>query len=246
MKLLMIDIETAPIQAYAWGLWDPRIAINQIVSPGYTLCFAAKWYGERNIQFHGLNTCDDKTMIQRAHKLLDEADAVCHFNGRKFDIPVLNKEFVRHHLKPPSPYKQIDLLQTCRRQFRFESNKLDYVSQYLGLGKKTSHKGMELWRACMDGDESAWRLMERYNRQDVRLLERLHDELRPWIRNYPNVNVFDAEPGCCPKCGSDRQQRRGYQITTTRRYARFQCRDCGAWYRSVACEPGRATYSEAA
>lgn len=242
----MLDIETAPHKVYAWGLWDQRIALNQIVEAGYTLCYAAKWHDSREIIFDSVHKSKPDKMIRGVHKLLDEADAVCHYNGERFDVPTLEGEFVKHGLLPPAPFKQIDLLKTCRRRFKFASNKLDYVSQLLGLGQKTAHKGMPLWHACMEGDEQAWRIMERYNRQDVRLLERLHDTLRPWIKNYPNVSVFDADGECCPKCGGDKFQRRGYAVTQTRRYARLQCRTCGSWLQSTACEPGSAKLKAAA
>jgi len=224
----MLDIETAPHKVYAWGLYDQRIALNQIVEPGYTLCYAAKWHGSREMLFDSVQHSKPLAMLKGVHKLLDEADAVCHYNGERFDIPTLEGEFAIHGLNPPSPIKHIDLLKTCRRRFKFASNKLDYVAQRFGLGKKTAHKGMPLWHACMQGDAAAWRIMERYNRQDVRLLEKLHDELRPWIKNYPNVGVFDGRQ-CCPKCGHTRVQSRGSYVTRDRKYPQFQCRGCFSW-----------------
>jgi rubredoxin len=104
---------------------------------------------------------------------------------------------------------------------------------------------MPLWTACMDGDAAAWKLMEKYNRQDVKLLEDLYNEVLPWIPNHPNRNNY-GESHVCPNCGSEKHQRRGYAVTTTRRYARMQCRDCGTWFRSTDCEPGRAGYVVAA
>jgi hypothetical protein len=233
MKILLLDIETAPHRVYAWGLFDQRIGINQIVEPGYTLCYSAKWLGDRGMMFDSVHQTDPDKMFRGVHKLLNEADAVCHYNGRKFDIPTLNGEFIRRNMPPPSPYKQIDLLTVCRGQARFASNKLDYVSQLLGLGQKTHHKGMPLWHACMEGDDAAWRIMERYNRQDVRLLERLHNYLRPWIKNYPNHGAFNGDH-CCPVCSSKKIQSRGYYVTRHRKYPQGQCRQCFAWLYMVA------------
>jgi hypothetical protein len=245
MRVLLLDIETAPHRAYVWGLFDQRIATNQIVEPGYTLCFAAKWLGESGITFDSVRQSKPKAMLRKAHALLDQADAVCHFNGSHFDIPTLQGEFALHGMKPPAPFKQIDLLATCRRQFRFASNKLDYVTQRFGLGKKTQHKGMPLWHACMQGDAAAWRVMERYNRQDVRLLERLHDELLPWIKNYPNRSVHSGRE-VCPSCGGSHYQQRGASITAGCRYPRFQCQDCGKWFRGVTALSRRTGFREAA
>lgn len=245
MKVLFLDIETAPHKGYFWGLWDQRIGTNQIVEHGYTLCFSARWLGERELIFDSIFQSKPDAMFRKVHKLLDEADAVCHYNGRKFDIPTLQGEFVRRKMLPPAPFKHIDLLTTCRRQFRFASNKLDYVAELLGLGQKVQHKGMPLWTACMAGDAAAWRLMEHYNKQDVRLLERLYRELLPWIKNHPNQGAYDGGE-CCPNCAGQRFQRRGYAVSQSRRYARLQCRDCGTWIQSVRCEPGSARLKGAA
>lgn len=81
-------------------------------------------------------------MLKQIHALLNEADAVVHYNGAKFDIPTLNKEFILHGLPPPAPYKQIDLLRTARSQFKFPSNKLDYIAQALDLGKRLNIEDM--------------------------------------------------------------------------------------------------------
>lgn len=245
MKILLLDIETAPHRVYAWGLFDQRIATNQIVEPGYTLCWSAKWLDSRELLFDSVHQSKPEAMLRRIHKLLDEADAVIHYNGRKFDIPTLNGEFALAGMAPPSPFKQIDLLAVCRRQFRFASNKLDYVAQRFGLGQKTQHKGMPLWHACMQGDESAWRVMEKYNRQDVRLLEKLYRQILPWIKTHPNIGAYSGEV-CCPNCGGDSFQRRGYAVSQTRRYARLQCRGCGSWLQSATSEPGAAKLKHAA
>lgn len=228
MKILLLDIETAPNLVHVWGLWQQNVGINQIMAAGYTLCYAAKWYKEKPVMFDSVFKSEPKDMIQGVHSLLDEADAVVHFNGRKFDIPTLNKEFVMYGMAPPSPYKQIDLLQTSRSQFKFPSNKLDYVSQQLGLGSKVKHMGHELWVKCMAGDAKAWKEMEKYNKQDVVLLESLYDRFMPWIKSHPNHSLYESIE-CCINCGSNKLQKRGYARTQAGTYERFQCQSCGRW-----------------
>ena len=224
----MLDIETSPNTAHVWGLWQQNVSINQLMESSYVLCYAAKWLGEEDIYFDSVHQSKPKTMLKGIHALLDSADAVIHYNGTKFDIPTLNKEFLLGKLLPPSPYKQIDLLRVVRSNFRFPSNKLDYVSQRLGLGKKHAHEGHELWVKCMNGDKDAWKRMEEYNIQDVVLLESLYDNLLPWIKNPPNRNLYSESP-CCPTCGHEHLQKRGTAISTTGTYQRYQCRSCGSW-----------------
>ena len=230
MKTLLLDIETAPNRVYSWGLWDQNIATNQVEDSSYILCWAAKWLGAPKVYFESAEKQTRKQMLRDIHKLLDEADVALHYNGTKFDIPTLNKEFIKNGFPPPSPYKQLDLLRVARQAFRFESNKLDYVSQALEIGQKVKHEGFGLWVACMKGDPKAWRKMGRYNRGDVRLLEALYKRLRPWIERHPNASAF-ANKLACPKCGSDRTQRRGDQVAMTRTYRRYQCLTCGGWFK---------------
>jgi DNA polymerase elongation subunit (family B) len=144
----LLDIETAPNTAHIWGLFKQNISINQIMESSYVLCWSAKWYGKDEIMFSSVHKSRPKAMLNNIYLLLAEADAVIHYNGTKFDIPTLNKEFLLYGMTPPAPYKQIDLLRVAKNQFRFPSNKLDYVAQALGLGKKTKHIGHELWIQC--------------------------------------------------------------------------------------------------
>ena len=228
MKILLLDIETSPNTAHVWGLWQQNVSINQLMESSYVLCYAAKWLGEEDIYFDSVHQSKPKPMLKGIHGLLDEADAVIHYNGTKFDIPTLNKEFLLSKLLPPSPYKQIDLLRVVRSNFRFPSNKLDYVSQRLNLGSQHAHEGHSLWVKCMNGDKDAWKRMEEYNIQDVVLLESLYNELLPWIKNAPNRNLYQDIAGC-PTCGSSNLQKRGTAISTTGSYQRYQCKSCGSW-----------------
>jgi len=228
MKILLLDIESSPNTAHVWGLWQQNVSINQLMESSYVLCYAAKWLGEEDIYFDSVHQSKPKSMLKGIHGLLDSADAVIHYNGTKFDIPTLNKEFLLNKLLPPSPYKQIDLLRVVRSNFRFPSNKLDYVSQRLSLGSKHAHEGHDLWVKCMNGDKDAWKRMEDYNIQDVVLLEGLYNELLPWIKNHPNQNLFSDISGC-PTCGSKNLQKRGTAISTTGSYQRYQCKSCGSW-----------------
>jgi hypothetical protein len=124
----------------------------------------------------------------------------------------------------------VDCLKEVKRMFRFQSNKLDFVSQALDIGAKSSHEGFELWVKCMKGDKDAWKRMEKYNRQDVRLLQDLYTKLRPWIEKHPNIGAFEDIPAC-PKCGSEKRQQRGYSVTQLLKYPRYQCMSCGGWFR---------------
>lgn len=236
MKILALDIETAPNLVHVWGLWNQNVGLPQIIDSGYVMCVSAKWVGDNSIEFYSIYRNGPKQMLKNVHKLLEEADAVIHYNGTKFDIPTLNKEFLLYGLKPPAPYKQIDLLRVARNQFKFPSNKLDYVAQALGLGKKTKHIGHELWIQCMSNNEEAWKQMEEYNKNDVILLEKVYEKLKPWIKGHVNHSLFNEDSLVCPNCGNKHYHRRGFQYTNACKYQRYQCLDCGNWFRGTKSE----------
>lgn len=228
MKILALDIETSPHVAWVWGLWKQNVAISQIAKTGSTICWSAKWLGDDDVLFSSIHTSDEQAMLEYLWSLLDEADAVVHYNGQKFDIPTLNKEFVQYGWEPPSPYKQIDLYQIVKKQFKFASNKLDFVSQALGIGCKTEHKGFELWLGCMEGDNESWQIMEEYNKQDVILVEELYNHVLPWIYNHPNHALYSSsERPVCPNCGSDHVVKKGIAYTKVQTYQRYKCESCG-------------------
>jgi DNA polymerase elongation subunit (family B) len=235
-KLTHIDIETAPNQAFVWGFWKQNISQNQIVDTSRVLCFSAKEHGSKKIQFFSEKKDGQEEMLLQAWDILNQSDAVCHYNGDRFDLPTLNKEFLKLGWTPPAPYKSIDLLRAVKKIARFGMNKLDHVSQELGIGEKGSHEGFLLWVKCMQGDKKAWAIMEKYNKQDVLLLEKLYDRLLPWIPNLPNRSVYD-ELDVCPKCGSNHLDPRGFSYTQTSKFQRYKCGSCGGWSRSRASEP---------
>ena len=116
---------------------------------------------------------------------------------------------------------------SIRKYFKFDSNRLDDLGQYLGVGRKLKHIGFALWLLCMQGDAKSWRQMKRYNKQDISLLERVYYLLRAWATNHPNVNQGGS---ACPTCGSTDVQKRGWSYTLLRQKRRFQCNNCHGWH----------------
>jgi DNA polymerase elongation subunit (family B) len=232
MKILLLDLETAPNLVHVWGLFKQNIAISQIIDSSYVMCWAAKWLGEQEVMFGSMRQ-GRKNMLKRLYKLMDEAEVLVHYNGNRFDVPTANKEFLLQGWAPPSTAQQIDLLKTARQKFKFPSNKLDYIAKALKVGGKTKHAGHELWVKCLNGDEQAWQEMENYNKNDVVLLEQVYYKLLPWIKSHPNVGVY-SESISCPHCGGLHLNKRGFHYTQTMKYQRYQCKSCGAWSRAKA------------
>jgi len=161
--------------------------------------------------------------------MIDEADAIIHYNGKAFDMKHLNREFLLNDppLPPPSSYRNIDLLTTMRQNFKMASNKLEWVSIQLGYEGKIQHRGVQLWIDCQEeNDLKAWREMKQYNIRDVTEMEPIYYDLLPWISNHPNWGHY-IEGGCCRNCGSKRIKKDGWERKTVVPYQRYRCLDCG-------------------
>lgn len=234
MRILCLDIETSPQLGWFFGrLWEHHY-INQAALEAHTdvMCFAARWLGEKEWHFYTYN--DKLEMLDAAWALLDEADVVVTWNGKSFDIPQLNREFIREGLTPPSPYKQIDLYLTSRKKFYFASNKLGDVAQYLGVGGKHPHEGFDLWLKCINNDPAAWKIMEKYNKQDVVLLEKLYPIFTPWLIDAPSAAAWTGDITTCtkPGCGGH-LKKQGFAYTAQSKFQQFKCDKCGSWIRST-------------
>lgn len=224
-------MESSFLLAGVWGLWNNNVALNQLLSTGQLLSWSAKFKGEKIES----RWWDEWDFLERLHALLSEADVVVSYNGKKFDIPMINREFVKAGYGPPAPYKQVDLIETVKKQFRLPSNKLEFVLKDFNVGSKMQHEGFGLWIKCMQGDEKAKATMLKYNRKDVTELEKLHARLDGWVVGAPNAALYLTkmpDSPVCPHCGGTHIQNRGFAYTNTGRFQRHYCTDCKSWSRS--------------
>tara|TARA_R110000744_G_scaffold259256_1_gene374392 strand:- start:1099 stop:2172 length:1074 start_codon:yes stop_codon:yes gene_type:complete len=235
-KILTLDIETAPLRATVWGIWQQNVPVSRINTDWYCLSWAAKWFGSDDVIYEDKretwNTEDDYNLIQGMWKLLDEADMVITQNGKKFDIKRLNTRFLMHGMKPPSNFKHVDTLQEAKRWFNFSSNKLEFMTDKLcKVYKKLKHgayAGNTLWDACLAGDMKAWDEMEEYNIYDVLSLEELYTIMRPYMKLHPNLNVFYDDNKLRCNCGGEEFSHNGYHYSNLSKFDRFSCDSCGS------------------
>lgn len=238
-KILLVDIETAPIVAYVWGLWENNVALNQIKSDWYVLSWSAKWLGDppNKIMYADQRNAkdieNDSAILKKLWHLIDEADIVVGQNSVKFDLPKLNARFAINGMKPPSSYRQIDTLRLAKRYFGFTSNKLEYMTDKLCTKyKKLKSKkfpGFEMWKECLAGNKEAWKSMEKYNKYDVLSLEELYLKLAPWDKNPINLNVYkDGHDHECNACGGKNFTKQGFRYTNLGKFQRLICTSCGA------------------
>lgn len=221
-KVLFFDIENSPKLIWAWDLYETNSL--KVEEQSKLISFSYKWQGDKHVKVHSLRNNTPKGLLNRLHELLNEADIVVGHNSKQFDTKMVNGFFIHNGLLPTRPYRQIDTLQIAKSRFRFASNHLNDLGEYLGCGKKVKTGGIDLWFKCMAGDKKAWRLMEEYNKQDTVLLEAVYNKLMPWAENQPNTyhGLF------CPKCGGEVQFRGPYE---NHHFIgkRYRCNKCFSW-----------------
>ena len=235
-KVLLLDIETAPILAHVWGIWQENVGLNQIKKDWHILSWAAKWLDEDKMFYQDNRKAgkidDDSKILQGIWDLMDEADIIVTHNGKKFDEKKLNTRFIINGLSKPSSYKHIDTLQIAKKHFAPTSFKLEHLAKILKVKfQKSQHKkfpGFALWEACLAGIDSAWKEMEHYNKQDVLVLEAVFKKLRPWATTLPNFAVYyDGHQHVC-SCGSKTFKKNGFDYTNSSKFQRYKCKKCGA------------------
>lgn len=236
-RTLLLDIENSPNLAYVYKVWQTDIHADMLQETSEVISFAYKWLGEDDLGFYSKYHNGKRPMILKAWELLNEADVVMTYYGKKHDVPHLNTEFIKIEYPPPSPFKHIDLYDTVKARFNFTYHSLDFVCKQLGLTGKTDKITFPVWLAAIKGSADAWEQIKQYNIGDVQALEDLYNRVQPWVKSHPSWAVFTGNH-VCPSCGSSNLQRRGFAHTAVSVYQRWQCQDCGAWSRTTKRDSG--------
>lgn len=222
-KLLFLDIETEPIKAFVWNVWDQNISKEMMIKDWTILSWAAKWQGSDKILQMDVDRTSEKKMLKGMWRLMDKAEIIVTQNGKKFDEKKLNSRFIYYNMGKPSSYRHIDTLKLAKKYFGFTFNSLAYLAKYLKTKhQKLEHKkypGFELWLACMDGVKDAWKHMRQYNIFDVVVLEEVYDRLIPWDPAF-------RTPDKCT-CGSTSFKKIGFFLAAVgAKYQRYRCNSC--------------------
>lgn len=228
-KILLYDIETAPLLSYTWGLYEQNVV--EVERDWYILSVAWKWLGEKKVHVMSLpqfktwekDREDDKEIVKKLWELFNEAKVIVAHNGNAFDIKKSNVRFLVNGMQPPSPYKTVDTKVVAKNKFRFDSNSLNNLGEYLKLGKKVETGGFKLWKGCMERDEASWKKMMKYNKQDVVLLEKVYLKLLPWMTTHPYIG------GECKNCGGSNLIKKGTDQRKNGLHQEWKCLDCGSW-----------------
>lgn len=172
---------------------------------------------------------DDKKLVKGLAALLNEADIVITQNGKSFDVKKLNARAIINGLPPIKSPRHTDILREGRKVFKFTSHKLEYVSENLNKKyKKLKHSeypGFDLWKAVLNGDKKAWKVMEKYTIHDVLATEEAYSILQGWIKIQNMAAYYDDLKIRCV-CGSTNLIKRGPVYTDAGKFQGYYCKYC--------------------
>jgi len=254
-RILWYDIETSLQTAAIFQLGgNDWIRPENLLTERYVISICWQWAGESKIHSVSLlddpnrfakDPTDDYYVLETFHKIYSQADCTVAHYGDSFDKKYVMTRMLKHGLEPLPPIPTVDTKKVCKQQFYFNSNSLDYVGKFLGLGGKINTPS-GLWLTILkEGNNKeavkAIKTMVEYNKRDVALLRDVYNKLLPYIPNRLNRELFGQTVGC-PTCGSNKVQSRGFQHAITRTYRRFQCQGkCKGWFRILKTDKGSST-----
>jgi len=230
-KRLYFDIEVSANVGLFWQSgFKLNIGTENIIKERAVICICYKWEEDKDVYYlHWDRKQCDKKLLQEFIKVANEADELVGHNGDKFDLAWVRTRCLFHRLEMFPTYTTIDTLKVARSKFRFNSNRLDYIGKFLGLGQKL-HTDFDLWKNIMlKNDKVALNKMIDYCIQDVILLEKVHKELSLHIPAKTHYGViFGGDRGSCPECGSDDIVRNNKRVTASGLVkVQMRCKTCG-------------------
>ena len=236
-KRLFFDIETSPNIGLFWEAgYKKNIDYSNIIKERAIICICYKWEDSKDV---GYLTWDskqcDKKMLLKFIEIANNADEMVGHNGDRFDLAWIRTRCLFHRINVFPVYTTIDTLKLSRSKFKFNSNKLDYIAKYLGMGEKIKTE-FGLWKAIvLNKDKEAMAKMVKYCQQDVRLLEKVYKELSTHIFAKTHYGViFGEDRGSCPECGSDEIVRMCNRVTASGvKKIQFQCKTCNKYHTKV-------------
>jgi hypothetical protein len=245
-KVLLLDVETSPMEAYIWDLVQRGGYIQPafLKKPWAMLTWAAKWLFDDKIYSGRVNTSEshnrlDGSVVKPIWKLMDKAHVIVTHNGDRFDLKRLNARFALNNYPPVAPYQSIDTLKIAKSVFDIPAFKLNFLNKYFSLRQmKADAGGFQTWKDCVDGStheirDAALQKMLAYNEQDILAGEDLYVKVRPWMKSHPNLALYmDSDEPMCSRCLNTELEYCGPYATMVSKFHAYRCTQCGGIVRS--------------
>lgn len=234
VKRLFMDIETSPNIGIFWSAgYKQQISYDNIVKERAIICICYKWANSNKVySLTWDKNQDDKAMLEQFIQIANQADEIVAHNGDKFDLPWIRTRCLYHRIPMFPQYTTLDTLKGARSKFKFNSNRLDYIAKYLGVGGKTS-TGFDLWKdAVLHNSKKALKDMVNYCKNDVVILEDVYNEMSPYLPSKTHHGVLEGKRvSSCPNCASDNTKvvKKRVNARGSKTY-QLQCQSCGKYH----------------
>jgi len=230
-KRLIFDLETSPNIVYSWRVgYKIQLDFNNILQERAIICICWKWEDEDHVWSLKWDKGNDAEMLREFIEIANQADEIIAHNGDRFDMPWLRTRCLKHGIQCFPSYKTIDTLKMARSKFYFNSNRLDYISQFIG-GKSKLPTDFNLWKKVMSGDKRALNQMVEYCCNDVLMLEEVYNELSKYAEPKTNIAVLEGKAKWfCPYCTSSKVHLNKTRVSAMGILRRQMLCECGRYF----------------
>ena len=218
--------------SYALGFFFPSKKPQYIPARNIThhqYCICASWSWDHEVSVYNVKCkkpWDDKNIVIKLSKLINEADVITAHNGDNFDMKHINTLLIKHELPPIPERKTLDTLKIARKYFAFAGNSLSDLLRFFNIGDKEEKPD---WYEATMGKKEAMDQVIKYCNVDVLQQKKILEKFKPFIKNYPTIRHHKQRPENCDACGSKRiwvkdkcQWRSGNKFVTI-----YACAECG-------------------
>lgn len=189
-KILFYDIEVSPCMGFFWRPgYNLTITPESIIQESAIICISYKWQGDNKVHSLKWNNGDDKKLLEDFYKIVSKADIICGHNNKSFDDKWIRTRALFHRIAMPNKFNSIDTYRMAKSGFRFNSNKLDYISKFTGSSGKIS-TSYDMWKKIvLNNDKQSLADMIKYCEQDVLELENTYNVLQEYspIKKFRRV-----------------------------------------------------------
>lgn len=236
-KRLFFDLETSYNIVKAWRIgYDINLDHTSIIQERAIICVAYKWDGDKDVKYLTWNKGCDGELVKKFAEILNSADEVIGHNSDRFDTKWLRTRCLYHGVALTPFIQSIDTLKEAKKLFLFNSNKLDYISKFLGAEGKIETGGLELWDdIILRNNKKSLRKMVEYCMNDVAILQDVFNKLNPYLKNKVTKTIRLEGNGInCVECGSQNIVKHKLRISAAgRQTQQYHCKTCGK-YHSIA------------
>ena len=230
MNRLFFDIEVSPNVVLSWRLGRKiNIDASNLLKERAIICIGYKWESEKKAKVLAWDQKqNDREMLKEFMKIANEADELVGHNGDRFDLPWIKTRCVYHNIPTFPAYKTVDTLMIARNKFYFNSNRLDYLGKYLGIGGKIK-TDFDLWKNVVLGNNrKALSKMCDYCKRDVEMLQQVYERLAPHV---PHKTHVGGDKWVSPFTGKPNVfvGKKRISATGAKSY-QMQCRDTGRYF----------------